>query len=742
MQNSISKGILIQFAELSQSGGGVRAIKLALCAALFAAAAMAQSSTSYGIDTFAGVPAIGDGGPAAEALFRDPNGVAVDGAGNLYIADTKNRRIRKVDTTGTITTIAGTGEVGFSGDGGPAAEAQLYGPSGVAVDGAGNVYIADRNNERIHKVDTTGTITTIAGTGEYGFSGDGGPAAEAQLRSPNGVAVDGAGNLYIADRNNHRIRKVDSTGTITTIAGTGEFDFGGDGGPAAEAQIGSPYGVAVDGAGNLYIADSGNQRIRKVDSTGTITTIAGTGERGFRGDGGPAAEAQLNLPYGVVVDGAGNLYIGDLYNDRIRKVDTTGTITTIAGTGESGFRGDGGPAAEAQLSDPTGVAMDGAGNLYIADTENQRIRKVDSMGTITTIAGTGERGDGGPAAEAQLSDPFGVAVDGAGNLYIAERDNQRIRKVDSAGTITTIAGTGVLSFGGDGGPAAEAQLSDPTGVAVDGAGNLYIADLGNQRIRKVDSMGTITTIAGTGVHGSSGDGGPAVAAQLYNPHGVAVDGAGNLYIADRRNQRIRKVDTTGTITTIAGTGEYGFSGDGGPAAEAKIGDPTGVAMDGAGNLYIANAENQRIRKVDSSGIITTIAGTGVFGFGGDGGPAVEAQLGSPSGVAVDGAGNLYIADSFNVRIRKVDSSGIITTIAGTGVFGFGGDGGPAVAAQLSFPTGVAVDGAGNLYIADTENRRIRKLTPGGGERAPLLEEIGGLLRLRSTVPTRTSGGKK
>ena len=619
-----------QITELLRSGVGVRAVKVILCVALFAAAAMAQSSTSYGIDTFAGGPAIGDGGPAAEALFRDPNGVAVDGAGNVYIADTKNRRIRKVDSTGTITTIAGTGDYGFGGDGGPATEAQLGGPSGVAVDGAGNVYIADRDNNSIYKVDFTGTITTIAGTGDYGFGGDGGPATEAQLGGPNSVAVDGEGNVFITDSGNYRIRKVDSTGRITTIAGTGERGFSGDGRPATEAQLGWPYGVAVDGAGNVYIADSENQRIRKVDSSGIITTIAGTGVRGYSGDGGPATEAQFNLPYGVVVDEAGNVYIGDLDNDRIRKVDSTGTITTIAGTGESGLSGDGGPATEAQLSDPTGVALDGVGNLYIADTENQRIRKVDSTGTITTIAGTGERGDGGPATGAQLSSPYGVAVDGAGNLYIGERDNQRIRKVDSTGTIITVAGTGEYSFGGDGGPATEAQLSDPTGVALDGVGNLYIADTFNQRIRKVDFTGTITTIAGTGDYGFGGDGGPATEAQLGGPTGVALDGAGNLYIADTENQRIRKVDFTGTITTIAGTGEYSFGGDGGPATEAQLSLPYGVAVDGAGNLYIADTENQRIRKVDFTGTITTIAGTGEYGFGGDGGTgdrgAVELAL--------------------------------------------------------------------------------------------------------------------
>ena len=257
--------------------------------------------------------------------------MAVDGAGNLYIADQYNNRIRRVDSTGTITTIAGTEERGFGGDGGPATQAPLFLPTGVAVDGEGNLYIADQYNHRIRRVDSTGTITTIAGTGERRFGGDGGPAIRAQLDAPSGVAVDGAGNLYIADASNHRIRKVDSIGTITTIAGTGEQGFGGNGGSASQAHLFFPTGVAVDGAGNLYIADVGNHRIRKVDSTGTITTFAGTGERGFGGPGGPAVQAQLDAPSGVAVDEAGNLYIADQYNHRIRRVDSTGTITTIAG---------------------------------------------------------------------------------------------------------------------------------------------------------------------------------------------------------------------------------------------------------------------------------------------------------------------------------------------------------------------------------------------------------------------------
>ena len=692
-----------------------------------------SSAQEFTITTIAGTPPRapgGDGGPAVEANLSSPAGVAVDGAGNVYIADWGNRRIRRVDPSGIITTIAGTGESGSSGDGGPAVEAKLSSPAGVAVDGAGNVYISDAGDYRIRRVDPSGIITTIAGTGVRGFIGDGGPAVEAKLDGPRGIAVDGAGNVYIADSGSNRIRRVDPSGIITTIAGTGESGSSGDGGPAVEAKLDGPRGIAVDGAGNVYIADYYNYRIRRVDPSGTITAFAGTGRLGFSGDGGPAVEAKLGeLRGGVAVDEAGNVYVAHWGNHRIRRVDASGTITTFAV--ETGIEG---------------IAVDGAGNAYISRPGAHQIRRVDASGIITTIAGTGESGegepiyqpggfsgDGVPAVEAQLNGPSGVAVDGAGNVYIADYGNHRVRRVDASGTITTFAGTGEGGFSGDGGPAVEAQLHSPFGVAVDGAGNVYISQLGHTRIRRVDASGTITTFAGTGEQGFSGDGGPATQARLVSPFGLAVDGAGNVYIADRGDHRIRRVDASGTITTFAGTGEKGIVGYGIPAVQTQLRFPSGVAVDGDGNVYIADSGNHRIRRVDASGIITTVAGTGFVlvegdigwggSFNGDGGPAVQARMRVPTGVAVDGAGNVYIADSRNHRIRRVDASGIITTIAGTGSTGlyegsFGGDGGPAVEARLSVPITVAVDRASNVYIADSGNHLIRKLARVSGGARP------------------------
>ncbi|MGD0798642.1 MAG: Ig-like domain repeat protein, partial [Acidobacteriaceae bacterium] len=837
----------------------------------------------------------GDGGAATSAELYEPWATAVDSSGNLYIADEANQRVRKVTPAGVISTVAGNGTGGYSGDGGQATSAELDFPLGVAVDAGGNLYISDNGNNRIRMVTPAGVIFTYAGNGTGGFHGDGGQATSAEINAPRGIAVDIAGNLYIADIGNQRVRKVTQEGLISTVAGNGTAGYSGDGGAATSAELYNPIAVAVDAGMNLYISDNATQHIRKVTAAGLISTVAGNGTYGFSGDGGPATSAELQNPIGVAVDSSGNLYIADASNERIRRVTPEGAISTVAGTGTPGYSGDGGAATGAELFDPFGVTVDSSGNLFIAEFSNQRIRKVtykttsatallssvnpvtytqpvtftatvspvgtlsttptgtvtfydgttslgigtlngsgvatfttssltatshtvmaayggdgtfapstsgpveevvnvasaamptfsplantytspqtvtissttpgaaiyyttdgstpttasllytapvavtssetisaiavvsgynnssigtaayvinDVAGIISTYAGNGTQGyggDGGAATSAELDGPTRVAVDRSGNLYIVDLFSNSVRKVTPAGVISTVAGNGTAGYSGDGGPATSAELDDPTGVALDSSGNLYIADNGNNRVREVTVAGVISTYAGNGIGGYYGDGGLATNAELKLPVGVGVDASGNLYIADSGNSRVRKVTPAGTISTFAGNGTSGYGGDGGVATSAELNVPQGVAADGSGSLYIADEMNNRIRKVTPAGVISTVAGNGAVGYNGDGGAATSAELFGPYGVAVDSSGNLYIADLGNDRVRKV-KAGVISTVAGNGAFGFSGDGGLATAAEINNPDGVAVDSSGNLYIGDYFNQRVRKVT--------------------------------
>lgn len=350
-----------------------------------------------------------------------------------------------------------------------------------------------------------GTIETVAGNGRGGYGGDGGAATSASLNAPRTVAVDAAGNVYVADTENHVIRRIDPSGSIVTVAGTGAPGFSGDGGLATAARIESPHSVAVDASSNIYIADSPNNRVRRVDPAGEISTVAGAGASGDRGDGGPATLALLDDPKSIAVAADGVLYIADSGNHRVRKVDRNGIITTFAGTGEEGAEGDGGPATAAQVTHPRTIALHGDGSLYISeDTEAQisRIRRVDPSGIITRFAGTGRpgfSGDGGPATSAQLNRPRGLSVDPAGNVYIADSENHRIRRVDPSGIISTIAGTGVSGSKGDGGLAREAQISVVRGLAIGRNGDLFVADTGNHRIRRIGA-----SLAASGSKAASG----------------------------------------------------------------------------------------------------------------------------------------------------------------------------------------------------------------------------------------------
>jgi len=643
--------------------------------------------------------------PATSASLGEVDGVAVDAAGNIYIANGTYSVVTMVDASGNLTAIAGNGKAGFSGDNGPAVNAQLNGAQGVAVDASGNIYIADTFNHRIRKI-SAGTITTVAGNGVSGYSGDGGPATNAQLSYPWAVALDSSGNLYIADANNHVIRKV-SGGTITTFAGTGVSGAGGNNISPTSGALNSPQGVAVDTAGAVYLSDTGNAAVRKV-SGGVMTILAAPSSFAAFGGNNP-------VPQGLALDSSGNVYIADSSENAIWKIAGT-TLSLFAGTGNTGFGGDGGSAASALFNTPAAIAVDSSGRVLIADSLNGRIRRI-AGGTISTVAGLGTGGfvgDNGPAVGSQLFGPGGVAVDGAGTVYIADSSNARIRAVAN-GTISTLAGNGTAGDSGDGGAAANANFVFPTGVAVDASGTVYAADFDANRIRKI-SGGIVNAFAGNGTAGVSNDGTPAASAALVFSPSLAVDSSGNVYFSEnggfvsnvRVGSRVRKV-SGGTLSTVAGvSGTAGYSGDGGAATSAQLNGPNGVTVDASGNVYVADTHNNRVRMI-SGGTISTIAGNGAAGSAGDGGPATGAQLNLPQGVAVDSSGNVYIADTGNHRVRVV-SNGVITTIAGTGTAGYSGDGGAGIDAKLNSPEDVAVDQFGRVIIADTANNAIRVLT--------------------------------
>ena len=722
----------------------MRYFKLMVCTGILLLLSGAASGQQDYISIFAG------GGPnnvpaTSAPVFNEPASVALDGAGNVYFTtggnnypwDVVENRVWKVTkSTGILTILAGSYYEGYSGDGGPAVDAQFQNPTGIAVDSAGNVFIADTNNEIVREVNvSTGIINTIAGTpGRSGYSIDNRPATIALLYFPRGVAIDKNGNLFIADTNNHRIRMVacatvtssggtctpnagQTTGYIYTVAGTGNYPYSGDNTPATSANLYHPYGVTTDNAGNLYIADTFDSLVRRVacgtgisgctpppdETSGYIYTLAGYGESpghsgtaGYNGDGIEANTAELNIPISVSVDNSGNLFIADNNNNRTREVScvtttsnggtctpnsaqASGNIYTVAGTGTAGYNGDNQAATTAELNYPDWVAVDGAGDLFIADG-NDLVREVTCDNYMVACTPP-------PGAD--------------------------------WGYIYTIAGTPSSpspSFSGNDVPANDATLFSPTGTASDSAGNLYIADTGNCVVREVSaSTGNISTFAGIpGICSYGGDGGSATSAYLNDPYKVAVDSLDNVYIADELNCVVRKV-SGGTISTFAGTpGTCGYGGDGGAATSAQLYWPTGVAVDNSGNVYIADQHNQVVRNV-SGGIISTFAGNYALGggFSGDFGPATSAQLATPIDVAVDRTGNVYIADEVNSRIRKVNPSGIITTYAGNGTTGYLGDGILAITTSLYYPEGVAVDLAGDVLIADNDNGRVRLVDQGG-----------------------------
>jgi len=750
----------------------------------------------------------GDGGPATFAELDVMQAVAVDSSGNVYIVDGGENVVRKVTaSTGIITTIAGTGVAGDTGNNGPAADAELWNPSSLAVDGQGNLFIGETGDNVVRRIDAvTGEITIFAGN-PAGTGSFGGPANNFPLYAIVGLAFDIQGDLYIAEDGD--VLEVNAgTGNIKEIAGWG-----------TGAGFGLLDGITVDRLQNIYVSDSAYSVVRKIDFMGNVTVFAGslTGAHGT--DGGPATSVQLDFPAGLAVDSAGDVYIADNFDQAIREVNPAGIINTIAGILFDSYAigGDGSPATSVGLFYPQFIAADGAGNVYFGDQANYKVRKItapapppssiaaapvfslaagtysdsqvltmtddtlgaeiyvslngnppttagqgyhgpiDITGTVTvqavalapgylasapttatytistpptavisTVAGNGGfgfLGSGGPAISALMGQPEAVAFDGQGNLYIADWSNSVVWEVAAnTGNISVVAGTGISGTGTDGVQATASELNGPDGLALDKSGNLYIADSDNGRVRMVNAAtGVITTVAGPGVSNTLGDGGPATSAYIGFPDGLAFDGTGNLYIADGTLNRVRMIAAnTGTISTVAGGGTAGQLGDGGLATAAYVTYPRDVAVDKSGNLYILEYYDARIRKVEAStGVITTIAGYGKAGAAGDGGQATAAEITLQQGIAVNGTGDVYFSN-WPDTLRKVDAAtGVITTIAGDGYLGFGGDGGAATMAELYAPQGLAVNSAGSVFIADAGNYRIREVTFPGPAPAPV-----------------------
>jgi uncharacterized protein (TIGR03437 family) len=638
------------------------ALSLLACFGLFA------QVQQYTISTIAGGGATITTPVRGTDLFITVGSLVTDAAGNVYFGG-----VFKLDQNGIVTQIAGTSRPGFSGGGGPAANARLNGAGSLALDGAGNLFFFDSGNVRLRRIASSGIITTVAGNGTQGTPGDGGPAVNAQFENGIAMAADTMGNVFITD--GLTVRKVAVTGIVTTIAGNGTAGFSGDGGPATSAQISSVSGLVVDPSGNLYLADCNNYRVRKVTPDGIITSVVGSGQYGSPKNGDAASGGPLLGPVGIALDRAGNLYITDVDGDNeisaVRRVSPDGMITTLAGGGYWGFGGDGGPATSAQIAGPQSVAVDADGNIYIGDTYNQRIRKISPAGIITTVAGKGTP----VPSPTDFRGATGVAIDASGDLLIVS--NLSLQKItpdgiihnldsdgnavtqDAAGDIFT-AGLGIREFlpdgivrtiagGGFGTPGVGGY-----GLALDGTGNLFVGS--GYVVSKISPSGVVSTVAGGGKD-SSGDGGQATNASLNNVTGVVFDRAGDLFFSEIYGSRVRKMTPDGIITTIAGTGIPGYSGDEGPATSAQLGGPDGLAFDAVGNLYIADTYNSLIRLVTTDGTIHTIAGTpGKKGSSGDGGPAVLAQLNNPWSLAVDATGNVIVADTSNGLLRELRGS--------------------------------------------------------------------------------------
>ncbi len=690
----------------------------ALWTVAFSTALLAQSPTRYRIDTVAGTTNVYDGGAATSAILNNPIAVLADDKGGFYFAEASRYRVRYVAANGTIRTLAGNGIAGRLREGVPATESPVYFVTSIALASNGDVYFADPDSCQIARIDAAGTLRRVAGTGACGFAGDRGPATAAQLNGPQGILFDNQGRLLIADTNNHRIRRINADGNIETIAGNGSFQtFGADGTDALATPISYPTGLAIAADGTLYYVEFGYRRVRLLTPEGKARTVAGTGFAGNTGDGGPATQARFQTPRRISLDGPrGLLYIPDEGTNRVRRVTlSTGIISNAVGITftsaivfANSFSGDGGPGSNAGLASPDSVSVDSSGALFIADTVNQRVRKSDA--TIRTVAGRFPNTADGPAIRAELLSANNLALTKTGEVLVSDSGNGIIRRIAGTGT-TILAGTPneklpantAAAARGDGGAATAAGFASLVALAIDGSGSIFIND--NGRLRRID--GATINAVGTGAAGLL----PTGAGNFF-----ADTTRNRLYLAVPSANKILVADTTQALPVFrdfAGTGTAGFSGDGSAATSAQLNNPRDVAVDEAGNVYIADAG--RIRRVTPAGIISTVAGSGA---------AITVAVTTaetnalttpiaPVSLTLDPAGRLTFVELGNSEyIRQLDlTSGRIRSIAGSGVRGNTGDGGLALAGRIYAPRFIRSDASGNLFFLDAGDPVLRVLRP-------------------------------
>jgi hypothetical protein len=600
----------------------------------------------------------------------------------------------------------GLGGCGYND--GSGSEVRFCQPTGVAVDASGNLYIADGPNDVIRKVTPAGVVTTLAGAVGQGGSADGQGAA-ARFDNPVGVALNQSGELFVADANNSTLRKVSPSGLVSTLAGRARFPGFADGTGAA-AGFNHPRGVAVDASGDVIVGDTENQTIRVVTPAGVVTTLAGAA--GTRGQAdGTGSAANFSFPAGVAVDISGNVFVADSFNHTIRKVTAGGVTTTLAGlAGVPG--GADGTGTGATFSYPEGVALDGAGQLYVADSSANLVRTVSPAGVVTTLAGTyaSAGSTDGTGAAARFETPWGIAVTAAGTVLLTDFSANNIRAITPGGVVSTFAGNAGKPGFADGVGAA-ARFDRPEGVGFDSAGDAFVADTQNQVIRQIAPDGTVSTLAGNpGVAGQSD--GTGTGAQFRSPSGLAVDAAGDVFVADRYSHTLRKVTPGGVVTTFAGTAGATGTTDG-PGSSALFNEPRGLALDGAGNLYVADTQNSAVRKVTPGGVVSTVATSVSFGF--------------DFALAVDGAGTVYLAESAANTIVRITPGGVITTLAGSSIPGT--EDGQGATAHFDHPAGIALDTAGDLIVSDGFSNTLRQVTLAG-----LVTTIAGRPGIAAVVP--------